>query len=757
MGKPEGRLLIHAIGGGDLGYAGAGGEGRATPDYEGDAAATGRDRRPLRKIFEGLAGGGLALSHVVLVGTTNREGIIAGRTFAEHAEEMCRRLTADPGLCGRRLEPGAVVVATPAEPTLAATSAALVELLARRRPEEIIVTCGSGAFAISMGTLCAALHTRNRVRILHIDHPGRPYTLDRAQDADAYLDSWLLRHRFWDSLAELDPSHRAHWELLAARQAGDTTFASLLRDAGTLPPGLPDGTIGKFTEPLPTAQAALFERVGRGEAADFGLLRSWYAEHLSRLLKKENDTLPAPTRAKLDALTAALRTRADGHGGLAGLLRATAHDIRAVAGSAAVRMLHDDALTRMYTRASTHQAHLLPEHGEDTPLPATLVEAADRWEKDDPGHKLVADTDRTGWPVLGSGDVLGLLAVGLELTGRNGDNEQAVRAVLAALSHRRHRLLRSGRLRLRLLASPEARDIAHRLARRTAETIAPDADIQVIENVTGDIETVRDTVVAALASGPPPTGRTGSESLRDVDEVVVALNPGPAATNHGMIAAAVRWSLTAACPLIVAELTRLPDGRSQLTAAHPVLARLGTDRVLAALTASATRRLDLRTAVRLTGRGSHELRGVMRELKRLQNDLYGPAQHTWSPATCLALARQRLTLIAEICGTRPLPAAYLAVEVLRPALFPWHTWKRLCEQLPALQELSALAANSLQGHALDRRAKNGRFATPATDPQVSELLRRAIRELGHHPDDNALLKAYKSVIESLETIYRESG
>ncbi len=758
VGKPEGRVLIHAVGGGDLGCPGTRDTGQVVPDYEGAPEATGKDRRPLRKIFEGLAEAGLTVSSVVLVGTTNREGIIAGRTFAEHAEEMRRSLISEPGLCGRRFAPDAVVVAAPAEPRLGATAATLRETLSGRRPEEIMVSSGSGAFAISAGALCAALHTRTRVRILHIDHPHRPYALDRPQDTDAYLRSWLLRHRFWDALADLEPEHRTRWQLLAARQAGDTTFAAALLEHGTPPPGIPTGTIAKFTELLPTAQAALFERLGRGEAADFGLLRSWYAEHLARLLRAEQARLPAPTKRMLQALVEALRVREPGEQevGQSGLLRRAARELTADFGSAAVRMLRDDALTRMYTRAATHAAHLLPESENDGPLPGTLIQAADRWEREDPGVKLVDGTRRVGWPVLGSGDVLGLLAVGLELNGGHGDNEQAVRALLVALRRRRDLLPRPGRVRVRLLASPEAREIADRLARLAVETVDPDADIQVIENVTGDIETVRDKVIDALASGPPPTGRTGSHSLRDIDEIVVALNPGPAATNHGMIAAGVHWSLTAACPLIVAELTRLPDGRSQLTSGEPVLARLGADQVLAGLAASAARRLDLRTACRLLARGSHVLRRVLREVKQLQLDLYGPAPNTCSGSDRLALARKRLALIAYVSGTRPLPVAYLAVEVLRPAVFPWRAWSRVCQRVPALRELTSLAAHSLHGHAFDRKAAHGRVRDPASTPAVRKLLDQAIEQLQPSPDDDELLKNYKSVIESLDTIYRET-
>lgn len=740
MRKTEGRLLVHAVGGGDLGFAGTTAPDRL-PDLEGDPEATGRDRRPLRKVFEGLAAAGIPVSLIVLLGTTNRDGIIKGRTFASYAEEMRRRLVSETGLCGARFDPDAVSVVRVESPAMRDASMELDRWLADHRLEEILITCGSGAFALSVGALCAALATRNRARILNIDTPHLPYAMDCPEDVDAHLESWLLRYRFWDALAEVDSDNRELWELLAARQAGKTAPA-------TNKAGLSAGQIKKFTEMWPTAQAALFERIGRREAADFGLLRAWFAEQLDRLLQKEADT---PTRRRLEKLVEVLRDRDGGKGRQAGHIRMAIQDTKTDTDSAAARMLRDHALIALYTEASTHKAHLMPAQGEAGPLPPTLLEAASRWEKDDPGVKLVAGTGKTLWPVLGSGDVLGLMAVGLEREGKN--DQQAIRELLRCLRRRRERLLRPGVLRVRLLASPETSERAHQLA-RWATTVAPSVDFQVIEGVGGDIDAVHATVTAALASGPPPTGRSGSGSLRDIDEVVVVLNPGPPVTNYGMIAAAVEWSLVAACPLWVTELARRPDGMPELRGGQSVLARLGPDRVLARLASSAAKRLDLRTASRLIERGSDLLSPARHSLEQLQVELYGTVPDTMRRPELLARARRRLLLIAEVGRNCPIPAAYLAVLALRPALFSWEAWGHLRKSHPNLDAVAKLANETLQGHAMDRR---GRYAGVRRGPDVPELLEQAARELGTDDSDDALIHSYKAVIDKLEGLYRESG
>ncbi|WP_214104962.1 hypothetical protein [Acrocarpospora catenulata] len=771
MEKAEGVLLVHAVGGGDLGCPGAWNFADVVPDLDGDPGATGKDRRPLRKVFEGLAAADIPVSLVALLGTT-APGAPAGRTFADWADEMRARLTSEPGLCGARFERDAVAVVRVDSPRLKDTSAALTEWLAGHRPEEILISCGSGAFALSAGALCAALTTRVPARILHIDNPREPYALDPAGQADTYLWPWLLRYRFWDALAELDPGNQTVWRLLAARQAGDTSLAALESMTGDV---LPAGQLAKFTELWQTAQAALFERLGRGEAADYGLVRAWFAESLRRRFDKEKESLPRPARDRLTHLIDDLSDRAGGEGRLAGRLRTVGRELWGLNGSRCAALINDEALVALYAVASSHQAHLLPNRLEPGPLPPTLIAAADQWEGGDQGVGLVAATGSVGWPVLGSGDVLGLLGVGLDREGRATEDHEAVQAVLTEMRRRRDQLLRWGFLRLRLLASPETTERAHLLA-RSAMNVAPDADVRVIEGVEGSLEEIQKRIVSALESEAAPTGRRArSGSLRDVDEVVLVLNPGPPLTNYGMIVAAVEWSLTAACPLWLTELVRSPRAPSgEVRDGQRILARMGADRVLARLAISALQRLDLRTARRLVRRGSDVLRAADAVLNRLESEVFGPASAEASPIDRRAAARRRLALIAEltVVGHR-IPTAYLAVVALRPALFRWDQWEVLREGMPALDELGKLANNSLQGHKLDRlaQAKGQRKGTnrgknhlaqhatqSATQADLQGLLSRTIQELGGPTDgDDLLIKQYKGAVDALRVIYRESG
>lgn len=743
---------MHAIGGGDLGGAGSPEPIDIVPDFEGDPEATGRERRPLRKIFEGLVAAKTPVSLVALLGTTGPNGP-GGTAFADQTDEIRARLVSEAGLCGARFDPDAVSVVRIDAPTMRGTSEALGRWLAGHQPGDILISCGSGAFALSSGALCAALESRRPTRIVHIDAPHQPYALERPRGVDARLEAWLLRHRFWDALAEVDPGNKMLWDLLAARQAGNTAPAMALRERSMphLGSGLTQGHIGKFAELWPTAQAALFERSGRREVVDYGLVRAWFSMQLRKSFERDREGLSARTGQEIGRLVTALGNRGDGEGGLAGKIRATVRAVTSDLDSACVKMIKDASLVDLYTAASTHSAD--PPAG---PLPPTLLSAADRWEKDDQGVKLVARTGRIGWPVLGSGDVLGLLAVGLDREGRDAEDRRAVRVVLTGLWKRRDLLLRRGALRLRLLASEETAERAHRLAGWAAA--GGDADVRVIEGVSGGLESIRDTVIAALAAEAAPTGKVGSSSLRDVDELVLVLNPGPPMTNYGMIAAGVEWSLTAACPLRLTELLRTADGSSELRGGQSVLARLGADRMLAGLAISAVRRLDLRTARRLIERGSDLLRGALPELADLEAGFLGVGADSLAMWDRLAVARRRLLLVAEVCRDHPVPAAYLAVEALRPKVFTWEIWKELCAATPALQELRRLANESVQGHALDRQDRRGSRRGAGGAGDVCGLLRQAVQQLGGPVTaDDELIIRRKSLIDALDVIYRESA
>ncbi|GII91137.1 hypothetical protein [Sinosporangium siamense] len=752
MSASEGAVLVHAIGGGDLGVPGAATLSGITPDYEGLPGAEGKTRRPLRKVFEGLAEAGIPLSGVVFLGTTTP--LAAGSTLAVHAARMRRRLTSESGLCGSRFPPAAVHVVEIGEPGMRSTADALAVWIETHDPGEVLVTTGSGALSLSTGAVCAVLGARLPVRVLHIDRPREPYSLQRPRDKTAHLDAWLVRHRFWDALGELDEENRGLWRLLAERQAGLTTKATALAGAEAAAEwreryGVTKGNLGKFRDRTATLQAALFERLGRGEAADYGTLRAWYADTLDKLSAREE--LSPNTKAVVTRLVSDLRSRAGGKGDLTGLLRMAMRDLRGDITSDCAAMIKDAELTDLYGRAATHQAHLWPAPLAPGHLSPTLTAAADRWEsKDDQGVKLIQRTGRVSWPVLGSGDILALLAVGIGDPARDGDDLRAIHTVLTESRLRQKGLLRRGEVRLRLLASPEATLRAHRLARAAQRW---EADIRVVDDVRGDLHEVRDVVVNALAAEAAPTGRGGSGSLRDVDEVVLVLNPGPPMTNYGMVAAGVEWSLQAACPLWLTELGRAGPDRIELRSGKPVLARLGLDHMLAQLAAGAVRRLDLRTAQRLVDRGSDALRAVLPDLQILERYLFAAwvDVRDWSENHDKG-ARRRLSLIAKVCGELPVPAAYLAVESLRPGLFTWRRWEEKRIECPALKELATLANGSLQGHALDRRSRGARG--PRHQPNVRDVLIDAIKELGGpRPEDDDLVRRHQSLLRSLDRIF----
>lgn len=735
-------LLVHAIGDGDLGFAQPG----SPADLEGDPKGVGRERRPLRKIFDAMAAG-LRITRIVLLGTTNsREG--HAKTFADHATDAKTALASDKGLCGARFPSSAVSVVEVASPTVRDASAALGGWLDGNPTAEILVTCGSGAFALSASAVCAALETRQAVRIVSIDAPTESYTLNQPADPDLHLRSWLQRHRFWDALVEVDPVHADLWRVLAARQAADHGLMQRLA-AG-------QAEWASMAKPWPAVQAAVSERIGRGEAADYGLVRAWYSEQLSRAYEKEEGRLSPRSRDEIKGLIDALRTRPDGR--LSAHIRQVARFLDNDLDSLCVRMIRDADLTALYTNAATHQAHLKPSPQTPGPLPPTLLAAIDGWENGDPAVRLVTRAGEAPWPVAGSGDVLALLAVGLDRPGVETEDRQTAEAILAEMWERRERLLRRGALRLRLLASPESLERARRIA-HDVKAVHTNVDIRVVQEIAGGLNQVRDAVIAGLRSEAQPTGRTGSGSLRDVDEIVLFLNPGPPLTNYGMIAAGVAWSLIAGCPLSMMELTRV-NSTTQVRGGRPVLARLGADRMLARLAISAIDRLDLRTARRLLERGSTRLQALLPSVERLEYHLYGPGPRNSTQIDRLALARQRILLIAHVHRGHPDLAAYLTVTALRPALFSWDAWTEMCKKYPALGRLSQLANRSAHGHALDRqqRGRGRRRAGDGSFPEVHQIMREAVRELVESPEtDTELIKHHKAALVAIESIIREPG
>ncbi len=423
---------------------------------------------------------------------------------------MRTRLISETGMCGARFERDAVAVVRVASPGLEDTSAALIRWLVGRHPEEILISCGSGAFSLSVGALCAALTTRLPARIVHIDVPHEPYALDRGRErpdhADAYLKSWLLRHRFWDPLADMDPGNEMIWRLLAARQAGDTSLAADLQERSTKWKGLTSGQLAKFAETWPTAQAALFERLGRGEAVDYGLLRAWFAESLRRHFEREQEVLPSPVRDRLGDLIDALADRAGGEGMLAGRIRTAGRELWAQTGSACADMVKDEALVVLYTAASSHRAHLMPERLESgrcrrpwSPLP-TDGRVGTRESVSSPtpaawaGPYWAVEMSSGCWPSgsIGRARTPRIAKPYGLCSPRCGGGVTGCCAWWPAAA-----------------AGGEPRNHqAGASARAIGDGRGRGREVRVIEGIAGSLDTIQELIVSALESEAAPTGRT---------------------------------------------------------------------------------------------------------------------------------------------------------------------------------------------------------------------------------------------------------
>jgi hypothetical protein len=319
--------------------------------------------------------------------------------------------------------------------------------------------------------------------------------------------------------------------------------------------------------------------------------------------------------------------------------------------------------------------------------------------------------------------------------------------------------LRQGRVRLRLLASEETTDRAEALlawARRLVDGL----DAEVIGPLPvgpRDIGDLHRTVVAALRKTAAPTGRYGSGSLRDVDEVVLVLNPGTAAANYGMIAAGVDWALEAACPLVIAELTRRLRLPPDLQVGGPILCRLGADGVLARLAAGALRRLDVRTAARLLSLGSTQLAAVGQETEQFVRDVFADPGHAINRSDRLTLTRRRWRLIAHVIGDHGDLAAYLAVESVRGPLLTWQVWERTERAVAVVKTLRERRDASPYGHLLDRLRANRNQRPPPTD--VRSLLNEVVTALqkpAAAPDDE-LITAYERLLGELDRLSAQTG
>ncbi|GGP14103.1 hypothetical protein LDL08_20090 [Nonomuraea glycinis] len=726
MSRPVKTLLFHPLGAGDLGFLPRS-QAIKPVDLEGDPNATGLERRPLRKIFTT----GVEADAVVLLATVNAHRPGAA-TFAEYGQLLREGLCSPQGMFGRRFSAEHVRVVEVAEPTARHCTGPAAAALAHFTPRECLVTSGSGSYALGAGALLAALDARIPVSLLPVDDATTPYRLEDLITPAGALRNWLLRHRFWAELAQFDPSGAHIWRLLDARQRADVSLARRARHEGVR--GLSDGQVEKLTELWPSVQAAFFERVARGEAIDQSLLRAWYVRHLAGRLERERDTLSAPVRTLVTGLVEKLTVR-DPRQGCGTLVRQVGRRIPESQTGECAAILRDHQLTQFYADAATHTAHLREQRPH---LPTTVIDQAEVWERGDLAVDLLKSRGMTPWPVLGSGDVLVLMCVGV---GRDdAPDVQGKQALLQVIDWVEQHRDNPGRVRLRLLASAETTARAEALAtwactRAETETVGP--------LPVADVARAGDEIHRALEAAGPPTGRSGSGSLRDVDETVLIINPGKPGIGNAMITAGVAWSLTAACPLRVVELTRDQGIRPVARDAGRVLRRLGPDPLLAELAGCALRRLDLRTAWTLLGHGSSALDPIRESVDSLHRDLYAGTDRRYESA------RQRLTLIGRVLSDQPWPACHLAIEVLRPALFNWGAWTAVTARSPALEELERLRNSSPYAHLLDRlRQRRRQRVVPPEPDVVRALLAHAVNDLGGM--DDMIFARYQRVCRELQ-------
>ncbi|GAA2162055.1 hypothetical protein GCM10009727_77010 [Actinomadura napierensis] len=729
-------LLIHPIGGGDLGW-----QPLATSPAPIDFHGGPDDRRPLRKIFDGLTESGTGISGLLVVATTNIHGP-SQQPFVEHAQRMKELLCSAEGLCGRTIPAERLHILQVAEPTVRHSVEPMKSMLTALAPDECLLTSGSGSYALGAGVLLAGIESGVPMTLLPVDEPSAAYRLRDLIDPRDTLRNWLLRHRFWDELAAVDPPNADLWRLLAARQRADISLAQTT----TPRPGLDKGKLDKLAELWLAVQAAFYERLGRGEAVDHSLLRTWFTQRISRPSKKEAAAVSASARWVIDDLARKL-SDPERRGG-ASQIKEARRRLAPVPQTRHAALIGDVELIDFFDRSTSHEAHLDPPGSRR--LPGSLLANADQWEGSDPVPGMVRQRGMTVWPVLGTGDVLVLMCVGK--VARHDPNDQAgqaaVREVIDWASRHRGSLARLGRIRLRLLASEETMDRARSwatLARATAPAGSLDATVLgPFSTAPGDAADINAEILAELGKAEP-TGLHNSTSLRDVDEILLVINSGKPVTVNGMVAAAVQWSLNAACPLRVAELVRDRALRTVINEAGLTLCRLGMDARLARLASAAVRRLDTRTAWALLANGSPALAIAREAAAQFHYDLYGHASPTTSEDTRCALACRRLELIAHVLADEPWPACYTAVEVLRPGLFDWDTWKALRARFSPLKKLNTYRNESPYAHLLDR----------LRDEQRQQPSEPGKRKLSKTPP--ASEKAIESLRASIDVFQRLRG
>ncbi len=610
---------------------------------------------------------------------------------------------------------------------------------------------GAGASGIVYGVMFELL--------LH----GVPFDLHAEDDAASVIEfaarsgpealrRWLVRHRFYDVLAELDP----RWERLARRQAVDVAW--LLTDlTGHRPDDLTWTLDAAARAVLANAvQASFAEELAREEIIDGAAARTWVHEFAiehapADQLEAVLGMLAVPHRDRVDIDPERVAKVPEP---LAALL------------SPAVVAWHDDV-----KRLSHGSLAAVPIP------PASVLALQDDWIRRQHLTGLLARYP--AWPVREPGpEERTVLLLRAAAVSREA-NDAAVARLVDGLPA-------STILLVEFTTSQAGPSSPHPRIRTAVAVLVDEADIERRPSLAG---TCRARLWAALAATP------GADL---VDEVAVVVPAGPKALTTAAMLVAVDFSLHAAAPLRVltpsaSHTARGPDRTLEVGEdGDRALASLGLDETLAELAARALVNLDLSVAERLLRRGSVRLHPVAAEVAVLRRAAFGivpatdgtPGRSECSSAAEARLAIARLRLCATIVDRHPWDAAYLASNVLdhtfrmhssgRPAakaprhLEPWETLRRQCDD--GRKNLNNWRNKHPLSHGIrpSRPAQNSanrsarivvptteeiRVQVAATETRLRDGLREACPELmATEPDPDLLVRRHADLLGRIRAL-----
>lgn len=665
-GEHVGRVAVHVVGNADLGFR---------KKDEADAAqvagrvATLRSRRvgagadllsgtPVRRFVDELTasaggaggaggatdGGSRHIDRLLLLATTDGEG--ATRPIAEAL------LPHVADLAGDRVWVNVEHLRQPTTTLARAWARGFVEH-GDADEHTWLLGLGSGATGIFLGVLYELLIRRLPVEIWPLDTeatetsapaPIVPVDL-RRPPSEEEVRRWLVRHRYYDVLARLEPKT---WEPLARRQAVDVA-ALLTASCGPSPDGsgwlVDDTARAVLTEAV---QAAFAEGLARQEITDGAAARTWLRRFVTEhcppgLVDQVLAGLGVPRRkgrSPQPALDPTLAART---------------------GEPVGSLLRDDVVRwHRMVKANSHGAlAVLAEP------PSAVVELQNGWIREQHSREPLAAFPAwlVGVPARRARRVVLLRAVSARRDRDAEKNEEGYEATVREIATR--------------LDSTDI--IAVELT--TPQVVAPSTQgLMRIHRVTAS-----ETDVIARPGLAPAYRRKLLERLREVDgaeyadEVVVVLPEGAKALAIAALMAAVDWSLHIAAPLEVLALDGKhgPSGPVATLGVRPdgdrALAALGLDHLLAQLAENALRHLDLTLAARLLARGSARLHGLAEDVRAFQADAFGVlppspgsavGETDRTSAAEVSLATARLRLCAQIVEGHPWDAAYLASSVI---------------------------------------------------------------------------------------------